>query len=83
MRLHRLRLPNPVNNNVCLCIIPPLDFETPGAELRTWKTFKTLLYANNVAVYTKHFQLKVPVKTCVAYAFSHSLLNLDCIIPIC
>ena len=61
-----------LNNNICPCVIPPLDFETPGAELRLEKTFKTLLYAKNVAVYTKNFQLKVPEIT-LTYAFSHSL----------
>ena len=24
-----------LNNNICPCVIPPMDFETPGAELRT------------------------------------------------
>ena len=24
-----------LNNNICQCVIPPLVFETPGAELRT------------------------------------------------
>ena len=24
-----------LNNNICPCVIPPLDFKTPGAELRT------------------------------------------------
>ena len=39
-------------------------------------------YAKNVAVYTKHFQLKVPEITCICF-FSFFTLNLDCIIPIC
>ena len=32
-----------LNNNICPCVIPPLDFETPGAELRTWKKIQNFV----------------------------------------
>ena len=60
----------------------PGFWNTRGAITRLKKNFKTLLYAKNVAVYTKHFQLKVPEITCVCF-FSFFTLNLDCIIRIC